>query len=88
LIEYAQDERELRYQVEEATGKEPSAEHCFAETVSDSLAECKTSLYMQKVLTAAKAQLNRWIQVLVLLGLACSIAAFVTYAVFLMRKKS
>ena len=74
LIEYAQEERVLRYQVEEAIGVEPSSESCVAVTAKDWLAECKTALYMQAVIDGAKVQLNRWIQILTLLGIALGVS--------------
>ena len=74
LIEYAQQERVLRYQVEEAIGVEPSTKSCAASTAKDWLAECKTALYMQAVIAGAKAQLSRWIEILTLLGIVMGVS--------------
>lgn len=77
LIEYAQEERVLHYQVEEAIGSEPTLEVCSVEGAKDWLAECKTSLYMQSVVTGAKSELNRWINILVVLGLLFGVVGVV-----------
>ena len=68
LIEYAKEERLIRYEIEEKIGVEPSDDSCVPAIAKSNLGECKTSLYMQQVLPGTKAQLNRWIQILTLLG--------------------
>jgi hypothetical protein len=87
LMNYAKDTRVAHYQVEESIGLIPSEKNCVPKVAKDSLAECKTALYMQKVLTSSKKQLKFWLSVLIWAGITSFIISLSLYIKAALLKK-
>ncbi len=79
LAHYAKEARLLQFQVEESMGLELTEENCTHKIALDHIAECRSALYTQKITVTINVLLVRWVNIFLLLGVACFLIGSTIY---------
>lgn len=87
LAEYAKEARLLQFEVEETIGLELSDENCATRIASDHQAECRSALYTKNVTDTLNWQLNLWVNVFLISGIAFFLTGSAIYIKAMISEK-